>query len=274
MSKCLHRAILSRYPNLNNSQGLLSGTKKAYRHNAFTLAEVLITLGIIGVVAAMTLPTLIAKNQEKVLETQRKKAASVISNGYRKMMADNEVFSISELPIASCVSRLGDIDSDFVLIEHKKIFNIITDNVTNEALWENLPEWYLYPNIGENSSDDEYDNGEDFWRDANFLFVTSDGFVYGVDIYDMSRNGNFRVYSDVNGNKSPNTLGKDAIILNVKSSGAVSDVTCNLVDCGDGNYQQTCMEGSLGACTTREECHEAGGSWYNDENKCGYPRPA
>ena len=69
MSKCLHRAILSRYPNLNNSQGLLSGTKKAYRHNAFTLAEVLITLGIIGVVAAMTLPTLIAKNQEKVLET-------------------------------------------------------------------------------------------------------------------------------------------------------------------------------------------------------------
>lgn len=38
MSKCLHRAILSRYPNLNNSQGLLSGTKKAYRHNAFTLA--------------------------------------------------------------------------------------------------------------------------------------------------------------------------------------------------------------------------------------------
>ena len=190
------------------------------------------------------------------------------------MMADNEVFSISELPIASCVSRLGDIDSDFVLIEHKKIFNIITDNVTNEALWENLPEWYLYPNIGENSSDDEYDNGEDFWRDANFLFVTSDGFVYGVDIYDMSRNSNFRVYSDVNGNKSPNTLGKDAIILNVKSSGAVSDVTCNLVDCGDGNYQQTCMEGSLGACTTREECHEAGGSWYNDENKCGYPRPA
>ena len=31
----------------------------------FTLAEVLITLGIIGVVAAMTLPTLIAKHQEK-----------------------------------------------------------------------------------------------------------------------------------------------------------------------------------------------------------------
>lgn len=32
---------------------------------AFTLAEVLITLGIIGVVAAITLPTLIANYQKK-----------------------------------------------------------------------------------------------------------------------------------------------------------------------------------------------------------------
>ena len=31
-----------------------------YKKNAFTLAEVLITLGIIGVVAAMTIPSLIA----------------------------------------------------------------------------------------------------------------------------------------------------------------------------------------------------------------------
>lgn len=41
-----------------------------YRHwcGAFTLAEVLITLGIIGVVAAMTLPTLINNAQNKQLE--------------------------------------------------------------------------------------------------------------------------------------------------------------------------------------------------------------
>jgi len=34
---------------------------------AFTLAEVLITLGVIGIVAAMTLPTLIANYKNKVL---------------------------------------------------------------------------------------------------------------------------------------------------------------------------------------------------------------
>ena len=40
------------------------------RRIAFTLAEVLITLGIIGVVAAMTLPALIQKNNNRVVETR------------------------------------------------------------------------------------------------------------------------------------------------------------------------------------------------------------
>ena len=39
----------------------------------FTLAEVLITLGIIGVVAAMTLPAIIQKNNNKVVETRLQK---------------------------------------------------------------------------------------------------------------------------------------------------------------------------------------------------------
>jgi prepilin-type N-terminal cleavage/methylation domain-containing protein len=46
---------------------------------AFTLAEVLITLTIIGVVAALTMPGLIAGYQKKVLETQFKKAYSMLS---------------------------------------------------------------------------------------------------------------------------------------------------------------------------------------------------
>lgn len=48
----------------------------------FTLSEVLITLGIIGVVAAMTLPTLIQKHNEKVTVTKVKKFYSLISQGY------------------------------------------------------------------------------------------------------------------------------------------------------------------------------------------------
>jgi prepilin-type N-terminal cleavage/methylation domain-containing protein len=48
----------------------------------FTLAEVLITLGIIGVVAALTIPGLVANYQEKVTVTKLKKAYTTLSNAY------------------------------------------------------------------------------------------------------------------------------------------------------------------------------------------------
>ena len=51
------------------------------RFNAFTLAEVLITLGIIGVVAAMTMPTLINSTQGAQYKAAYKKALSAISQG-------------------------------------------------------------------------------------------------------------------------------------------------------------------------------------------------
>ena len=50
---------------------------------AFTLAEVLITLGIIGVVAAITMPALMANYQKMVLRQQFKKAYNTVLNGYR-----------------------------------------------------------------------------------------------------------------------------------------------------------------------------------------------
>lgn len=48
----------------------------------FTLAEVLITLGIIGIVAAMTLPTIVHKYKEIQRITQLKKAYSTLSQAF------------------------------------------------------------------------------------------------------------------------------------------------------------------------------------------------
>ena len=56
--------------------------------SAFTLAEVLITLGIIGVVAAMTLPALIQKNNAKSLEVAFKKAYSNLYNAFNQVIAE------------------------------------------------------------------------------------------------------------------------------------------------------------------------------------------
>lgn len=58
---------------------------------AFTLAEVLITLGIIGVVAAMTMPTLINNTRNKELEAALKKNASVINQAMLRLANDEGI---------------------------------------------------------------------------------------------------------------------------------------------------------------------------------------
>lgn len=58
------------------------------KNKGFTLAEVLITLGIIGVVAAMTIPALVNKYQEKVTVTKVKKMFSTLSNTYELAKID------------------------------------------------------------------------------------------------------------------------------------------------------------------------------------------
>lgn len=64
--------------------------KKKIRHNksAFTLAEVLITLGIIGVVAALTLPMLLAQHRKSVVETRLAKFYSTMSQANAMATAD------------------------------------------------------------------------------------------------------------------------------------------------------------------------------------------
>lgn len=55
---------------------------------AFTLAEVLITLGVIGIIAAMTIPTLIQSYRNHVVETRLKKVYSVMNQAIQRAEAD------------------------------------------------------------------------------------------------------------------------------------------------------------------------------------------
>ena len=67
--------------------------------SAFTLAEVLVTLGIIGVVASLTLPTLIHKHRNKVMETQFKTAYSLIIRATYQMYMEHEADFVDFLHI-------------------------------------------------------------------------------------------------------------------------------------------------------------------------------
>ena len=60
-----------------------------WERGAFTLAEVLITLGIIGVVAALTIPSLITNYKAHRLRSQFLKSYSVVQQVFKQMEADD-----------------------------------------------------------------------------------------------------------------------------------------------------------------------------------------
>ena len=81
--------VLSSYRLKNKLSSLFMFHPSLKPKAAFTLAEVLITLGIIGVVAAMTMPTLIMQHQKKVFATRVKQTYSIVSNAMLSSVADN-----------------------------------------------------------------------------------------------------------------------------------------------------------------------------------------
>src|SRR5574344_1297483 len=63
--------------------------KKRIKHVAFTLAEVLIVLGIIGVVAAMTIPNLMHNYRKSMIETSLKKFYTTVNQAIKLSEIDN-----------------------------------------------------------------------------------------------------------------------------------------------------------------------------------------
>ena len=76
---------------------------------AFTLAEVLITLGIIGVVAAMTIPTLISNTNGAQFKTAYKKALSTLNQAVlmNVAMEDTDFSTIEEDTAADGTKGIG-----------------------------------------------------------------------------------------------------------------------------------------------------------------------
>ena len=117
------------------------------KRTAFTLAEVLITLGIIGIVAAITLPTIINNYRVKVLENQFKKADSIIQQAVQKTANEYGYSSITELNMAgNCnghvaypnylqlEAQMPDINE----IWERQFLNVKRMN-DSEMYWRNIP---------------------------------------------------------------------------------------------------------------------------------------
>ena len=84
----------------SNSRNFVWGvTSKNYSKWGFTLAEVLITLGIIGVVAAMTVPSLMSAYQRHMVETRLKYVYSTILQAFRMRQAQYGDFTLTDLTV-------------------------------------------------------------------------------------------------------------------------------------------------------------------------------
>ena len=111
---------------------VLDPMKKFRKNLGFTLAEVLITLGIIGVVAAMVLPTLIQQYHNVKVESQLKKIHAVMNQAIRLSEQENgpkdywltqlrtkagiEKYILPYLKYMKVTEDAGSSDKDFVSI--------------------------------------------------------------------------------------------------------------------------------------------------------------
>ena len=168
---------------------------------AFTLAEVLITLGIIGVVAAVTMPMLIGHYQKVVWYNQFKKAVSQLENAFKLYEVDNDCVG----NIVDCLSCNGS-QQDHCAIYAKDIMPYFKiSKVITEDNYETVCKNAFEQNIN-------YPCYNDFGRRHEFGFITNDGMMINSDNDLIIGYGEFVI--DINGpNKNPNKYGRDIFVF-------------------------------------------------------------
>lgn len=212
---------------------------KLSHSQGFTLAEVLITLGIIGVVAALTLPILIGNYKKTAYVTGLQKAYSVLNNMTKNAMAKDEVSTF--------------IDTDLGQAWNEGYGGV--DNFENQlrSSFPNAVEFFkkkyysqLYcQNRSDVSSCQYYGSTglQSLTFSSNNCVLSSDSILYcfaisyGIDPQDGDREftgsaapdsdyGFARqIMVDVNGFKRPNQLGRDIFFfaIGAKSGKVVPD---------------------------------------------------
>lgn len=209
-----YKQILSNKKNNKKVKNIVS-----YCHNAlvskkkpaFTLAEVLITLGIIGVVAAMTIPTLMSNYRKKQLETQIKANYSLIQQAIKFADYDDVSYDMA-IQDGSDASIQEWYDS--FLSKHLKVEQFCSNAKSGcwhkkgivKDLLGNAPRYEFDNGIGGNIVNFKLANGAFFNVDGN---TAEDMKSFGID----STSDGLTFYFDANGDKKPNQFGKDIYIM-------------------------------------------------------------
>jgi prepilin-type N-terminal cleavage/methylation domain-containing protein len=202
---------------------------------AFTLAEVLITLGIIGIVAAMTIPTLMNNTNEKEHISAWKKDFSVISQAWLTVVNENG-------GNGTISSNTGaDLSNDYgnALTAKMKVSKIClanSDSALNSECWHKANEFYT---LNKQAINGNYS--------TLFSAILNDGtfIVVGGTANPCNDNSSqcFFAGIDVNGAKKTNIQGKDIFYLGALGGGRV-DPHSILRDASDTSDPYNCVETS------------------------------
>ena len=189
---------------------------------AFTLAEVLITLGIIGVVAALTIANLIQNYREKTTVTQVVKAYSTLSQAFEQAIEDNgtvDGWCTKDELYNDCSIKISNIMKPYLKFEKECI----------KGNYKCLGGKYKYL----------YSNNSVYFFNASNQYVLTDGSIVQFraesgDAYtsrwckatknitkqpDRYFGSCGIVYVDVNGLKNPNTFDKDTFTFAIFKDG-------------------------------------------------------
>ena len=185
---------------------------------AFTLAEVLITLVIVGVIAAMTIPTLINKTQKQEFVSGLKKAYSNLSTVTNKIIAEEGV------PRADIGGWASSAENIYKL--YKSRLSVAKDCGNGRGCVDQLSSvsggfngLYVKPSLN------NYEKDTAFYK-----LILSDGVQLIFDDYISSQqtcsqsergstNMCYALFVDVNGEKGPNAWGKDVYFFALKENG-------------------------------------------------------
>lgn len=178
---------------------------------AFTLAEVLVTLGIIGVVAAMTLPAVIDNSRNKQLETALKRSYSVFSQALDMYYAEEGV----KLTPKNC----GRQQLKPILMKYlntAKDCGIPPFNISKVCMphvninTEEQKKRYKPLNSRSALNFNVFDDGQFILNDSSLVLLEN------------NKDGPLFISVDVNGyNKRPNKLGIDLFMFQINNDGAL-----------------------------------------------------
>ena len=194
---------------------VVNDTKKV----AFTLAEVLITLGIIGVVVALIMPTVINKTKDKQYKAARDKALSTIGNASKNIAVQGNMNDAQ-----NAKDFVNNILRSQIAIA-KTCENDELENCGIPAKYKNLDGYEIsMPKRAQDCAGTSMGSQGEY---KSYGFLTGDGYAYNLFYFPECSEKNFGIIIngqrsvcvnaiyDMNGLRGPNQIGKDIGVVTV-----------------------------------------------------------